>query len=75
MSHREYAGGGATVAVMRCRACGATVRGGARNDADAAAERARAGRSRRHRPVDDGPPSNPVLDPEVARRLLQDLGG
>ena len=70
-SHREYAGGGASVSVMRCSACGYAVSGPARQAADRVP--ANRGRSRRHQPVDDGPPSNPVIDPELARRLLDGL--
>ena len=66
-SHVEYAGRGNEVAVLRCSGCGNVVRGQSR------ARQARSGErsSRRSRaPVDEGPPSNPVLDPETARRLL-----
>jgi hypothetical protein len=73
MSHREYAGGGTSSAVLRCRACGHTVTGAAGKDADRTA--AKGGRSRRHLPVDEGPPTNPVIDPEMARRLLEELDG
>ena len=69
-SHREYAGRGESRDVRRCRDCGNTVTGAAR--ADAAGD-GRGGRSRRHQPVNDGPPSNPVLDEETARRLLDGL--
>ena len=69
-SHREYAGAGMSALVMRCPACGHTVRAAARDGAD----RPPTGRSRKHRSVDEGPPSNPVIDPEVARRLLDELG-
>jgi hypothetical protein len=48
------------------------VRGAVRSDAERQ-ERDR-GRSKRHRPVDEGPPTNPVIDPELARRLVEDLG-
>jgi hypothetical protein len=72
-SHRQYAGGGSSTLVLRCSACGHTVSGGTRSDADRAARTV--GRSRRHRPVDEGPPANPVIDPQVARMLLEDLGG
>ena len=72
-SHREYAGGGASRDVLRCRDCGATTTRAARPDADRARDGGRGGRSRRHQPVDEGPPSNPVLDPQTARRLLDGL--
>jgi DNA-directed RNA polymerase subunit RPC12/RpoP len=70
-SHREYAGRGHSTMVLRCVACGHTVSAPAPSDEHRAA-RGR-GRSSKHRPVDDGPPSNPVIDPEVAARLLQEL--
>ncbi len=71
-SHREYAGAGTSRTVQRCTICAHLQSGATRPDAErAAADR---GRSRRHQPVDEGPPSNPVLDPEVARRLLEDWG-
>jgi hypothetical protein len=73
VSHREYAGAGSSTVVLRCASCGRTVTGPARSDADRRA--ANVGRSRRHQPVDEGPPANPVLDPELARRLLEELGG
>ena len=65
-SHREYAGRGLQAVIRRCASCGASVR-----EAPAArvigAERGR----RRQRPgIDEGAPSNPVLDSATARRLL-----
>jgi predicted Zn finger-like uncharacterized protein len=73
VSHREYAGAGASAVVLRCAACGHTLIGPARGDGER--DTANRGRSRRHRPVDEGPPTNPVIDPEVARRLLEELRG
>jgi hypothetical protein len=73
MSHREYTGAGTSRTVSLCSACGHTVREAARSDADRAP--GNRGRSGRHRPVDEGPPTNPVIDPELARRLLDELGG
>jgi hypothetical protein len=73
VSHREYAGAGSSTVVLRCASCGRTATGSTSSDADRRA--ASTGRSRRHQPVDEGPPPNPVLDPEVARRLLEELGG
>lgn len=74
MSHRRYAGGGASTTVLACTACGRSIAGATRADADRVAEGR--GRSRRARPpVDEGPPSNPVLDPTTARRLLEELDG
>ena len=70
-SHRQYTGRGFSADVLRCRACGRTVTAEPR--ADAERPRANPGRSRRHEPVDEGPPSNPVLDPEIARRLLAEV--
>lgn len=67
-SHREYAGGGATAPIWRCRACGGLSRDAARVRDEAAPSP----RSRNRKPVDEGPPENPVIDPELARRLLGD---
>lgn len=64
-SHVEYAGRGLEVIVRRCDTCGATERGA---PAPRRAPSPRS-RSRGHAPVDEGPPSNPVIDPETARRL------
>jgi hypothetical protein len=72
VSHREYAGAGSSTVVLRCASCGRTAAGSTSSDAQ---RRANTGRSRRHQPIDEGPPPNPVLDPEVARRLLDELGG
>lgn len=67
LSHVEYAGRGLEAPVRTCPACGEVVRGMARAKVQRSAERA----SRRAKaPVDEGPPANPVLDPETARRLL-----
>ncbi|MHB8717466.1 MAG: hypothetical protein ACYDAC_01045 [Candidatus Dormibacteria bacterium] len=71
-SHREYAGGGASRDVLRCRDCGATSTSAPTADADRR-RAASPGRSRRHRPVVEGPPPNPVLDAATARRLLDAL--
>jgi hypothetical protein len=57
--------------VLRCAACGHAVSGPTRADADRVS--GSGGRSRRHRPVDEGPPPNPVIDPALARRLLEQL--
>jgi len=65
-SHREYAGKGMTAAVLRCAGCGDVVRDAAR----AAAQQAQRHHSRHHRDLDEGPPANPVIDPEIAARLL-----
>jgi hypothetical protein len=73
VSHREYTGGGASTAVLRCAACGYTASGATRSDRER--DPSNGGRSRRHRPVDEGPPTNPVIDPAVARRLLDDMRG
>ena len=35
--------------------------------------RGRTARSRKHADYDEGPPGNPVLDPEVAKRLLGEM--
>jgi hypothetical protein len=73
MSHREYAGGGSSTVVLRCATCGHTVSGPTGSDAERRG--AGGGRSAKHRPVDEGPPANPVIHPELARRLLEELGG
>ena len=69
-SHREYASRGATASVWRCRACGMTARDEARVREDTPVAR----RASRRPPVDEGPPANPVIDPDVARRLLGEAG-
>lgn len=66
-SHREYAGRGLQAVIRRCGDCGHSLR---------EAPRARVpnpGRAagRRRPMVDEGAPSNPVIDGETARRLLQ----
>jgi hypothetical protein len=67
-SHREYAGKGSVAPVWRCTACGALARESAR-----AAEPREAPASRRKRQlVDEGPPQNPVISPDVAAKLLRD---
>jgi hypothetical protein len=66
-SHREYAGKGASAAVLRCTGCGDVVRDAAR-EAPQAAQRHR---SKHHRDLDAGPLENPVLDPGIAARLLE----
>jgi hypothetical protein len=72
VSHREYAGAGTSTAVLRCVACGHILSGATSSDAERRG--GKGGRSRKHRPVDEGPPTNPVIDPELARRLLDELG-
>ena len=66
-SHVEYGGRGSEVPVLRCSGCGNVIRGQSRprqaRSADRSSRRARA-------PIDEGPPANPVLDSETARRLL-----
>jgi len=69
-SHREHAGGRQSRAVLRCRGCGLTVTTAA-TEADVSADH---GRSKRHRPIDEGPPENAVLDDATARLLRQALG-
>ena len=67
LSHVEYGGRGSEVPVLRCSSCGNVVRGQSRPRQARAANRS----TRRPRaPIDEGPPANPVIDPEVARRLL-----
>lgn len=66
-SHVEYGGRGSEVPVMRCSGCGNVVRGQSRPRQARSQQRS----SRRERaPIDEGPPANPVIDPEIARRLL-----
>ncbi|MBV8445923.1 MAG: hypothetical protein JOZ92_08420 [Candidatus Dormibacteraeota bacterium] len=64
-SHREYAGHGKQLAVFRCTACGATSRAPVPGEGDM-----RTGLRSRKPPVDEGPPDNPVIAPELARKLL-----
>ena len=72
-SHRQYAGSGRTVAVYRCLTCGAVTTGTPMLQSESSKDaRARTGRSRKHAGYDEGPPGNPVLDPETARRLLEE---
>ncbi|MBV8528901.1 MAG: hypothetical protein JOZ75_11335 [Candidatus Dormibacteraeota bacterium] len=63
----EYGGRGSEVPVLRCSGCGNDVRGQSRprqaRSNERPARRAKA-------PVDEGPPADPVIDPEVAKRLL-----
>lgn len=66
-SHREYAGKGTAAAVLRCTGCGKVVRDAAR----AAPQATQRHRSKNHRDLEEGPPANPVLDPEIAARLLK----
>ena len=66
-SHREYAGKGTSAAVLRCAACGEVIRDAARETVQAPQRHT----SKRHRDLDAGPPANPVLDPELAARLLE----
>jgi hypothetical protein len=66
-SHVEYGGRGSEVPVLRCSGCGSVVRGRPRPRQARTKERS----SRRTKaPIDEGPPANPVIDPEIARRLL-----
>lgn len=66
-SHREYAGKGTSAAVLRCGACGDVSRDTARETVQAPQRHT----SKRHRDLEAGPPANPVLDPEIAARLLE----
>jgi hypothetical protein len=66
-SHREYAGKGASAAVLRCTGCGDVIRDSARASVQAPQRHT----SKRHRDLDAGPLENPVLDPELAAKLLQ----
>jgi hypothetical protein len=66
-SHREYAGQGTSAAVLRCAACGDVIRDAARETVKTPQRHT----SKRHRDLDQGPPANPVIDPELAARLLE----
>jgi hypothetical protein len=66
-SHREYAGKGTSAAVLRCAACGEVIRDAARETVTTPQRHT----SKRHRDLDAGPLANPVLDPELAARLLE----
>ncbi len=67
LSHREYAGRGMAAAVWRCGACGTASR-----DAPRQQRHPEPSHARRHAPVDEGSPPNPVIDAETAARLLRD---
>ncbi len=69
-SHREYAGRGTSSAVLRCSGCGDVSRDSARE----AAPTKQRHTSKRHRDLDAGPLENPVIDPELAARLLEATG-
>jgi uncharacterized protein with PIN domain len=66
-SHREYAGKGMSAAVLRCASCGDVIRDAARESAPVVQRHT----SKRHRDLDEGPLANPVLDPDIAARLLE----
>ncbi len=66
-SHVEYASRGLERSVRRCAACGSVVRGEPQPKRQRSGERPP---RRAKAPVDEGPPSNPVLDSDTARRLL-----
>jgi uncharacterized protein with PIN domain len=70
-SHREYAGKGMSAAVLRCAGCGDVIHDTARESAPVQQRHT----SKRHRDLDAGPPPNPVLDPEIAARLLDSTRG
>jgi hypothetical protein len=72
LSHREYVGGRRSVRVLRCKACGAQVRGEPQDD-DA---RPRPALPARRRPLPDGGhPENFVIDEATAEHLRQMLEG
>jgi hypothetical protein len=69
-SHREYAGRGRSLPVLRCTRCGNVVRGDARPDV----EKSRPP-SRRRRPLPaEGQPDNFVLDAQTGALLRRALG-
>lgn len=69
-SHVAYVGRGESVTVMVCRGCGRAYRGATRQ---AGADDSPSRRSRRPLPA-EGPPDNPVIDAETARRLREHFG-
>ena len=73
-SHSEYVRRGEEVAVHLCVGCGRAYRGAAGARGERAERRDAERRSRRPLP-DEGPPANPVIDEEMARRLREQLGG
>ena len=69
ISHREYLGHGQERVVWRCRGCGSETK----SEARPAEDRKRATASKK-KPIDEGPPHNPVLDSataEALRKLMQ----
>lgn len=74
-SHTAYVRAGESVALYVCTSCGTAFRGGVRGgDQDGRGPRP-GGRPSRRPPVDEGPPANPVIDEDMARRLREALGG
>ena len=67
-SHLEYLGAGRSLPVYVCSGCGLGYRGDG-----AAAPSPSPRRSRKPLP-EGGSPDNPVLDPEIARRILGSQG-
>ena len=63
-SHLEYLGGGRSQPVYVCSGCGLGYRGDGPTAPAASSHRSR-------KPLPEGgSPENPVLDPEIARRIL-----
>ncbi|MHB1522886.1 MAG: hypothetical protein ACYCS9_05040 [Candidatus Dormibacteria bacterium] len=63
-SHLEYLGGGRSLPVYVCSGCGLGYRGDGPTAPAASSHRSR-------KPLPEGgSPENPVLDPEIARRIL-----
>lgn len=63
-SHREYSGKGMERAIWLCTGCGAIERSEARPRSEKVPER-----KSRKRPVNEGPPENPVIDSATAEAL------
>lgn len=73
-SHTAYVRAGESVALHVCTSCGTAYRGGRRGGEDSPVGARAGGRERRRQPIDEGPPSNPVLDEATARMLREALG-
>ena len=63
-SHREYTGHGTERVVWRCKNCGSQTR----TDSRPASPR-KSNYSSKKKPIDEGPPHNPVIDSATAEKL------
>lgn len=68
-SHREYAGRGVTMRVFRCTTCGSVQQRAAHPDSGQDTKP----NNRKRQAIDEGPPTNPVIDAAIAARLLGDV--